>query len=67
MVAEGLSDAETDVILSIAPQRLIEAGSFLDKMTGLWRYEFGIPYDPGLFTTRARVDCAACVAGHAAA
>lgn len=45
--AQGLTDAETDVILSIAPQRIIEAGSFLDKMTGLWRYEFGIPYDIG--------------------
>lgn len=43
----GLTDAEIDAILSIVPQRLIDAGSFLDRMTGLWRYEFGIPYNVG--------------------
>ena len=45
--AQGLTDAEADEILSFAPQELIEAGSFLDRMTGFWRYEFGIPYDIG--------------------
>lgn len=43
--ARGLPNEETKAIVSIAPKSLIEAGAFLDKMTGLWRYEFGVPYD----------------------
>ena len=41
----GLSSEDTKAIISIVPTHLIEAGAFLDKMTGLWRYEFGVPYD----------------------
>lgn len=41
----GLSNEDTRAIISIVPKTLIEAGAFLDKMTGLWRYEFGVPYD----------------------
>jgi len=40
----GLSNEETKAIVSIIPKILIEAGAFLDKMTSLWRYEFGVPY-----------------------
>ncbi len=29
----------------MVPKTLVDAGAFLDKMTGLWRYEFGVPYD----------------------
>lgn len=41
----GLSNEDTEAIVSIVPKTLIETGAFLDKMTGLWRYEFGVPYD----------------------
>lgn len=45
--ARGLSNEDTDEIISIVPKTLIDAGAFLDKMTNLWRYEFGVPYDIG--------------------
>jgi hypothetical protein len=44
-MTRSLSKEQANAILSIVPKRLIGAGSFLDKMTGLWRYEFGVPYD----------------------
>lgn len=43
--ARGLSNEDTKTIVSIVPKTLIEVGAFLDKMTSLWRYEFGVPYD----------------------
>jgi hypothetical protein len=39
---------EADLAASIVarvPVALIASECFLDKMTGLWRYEFGLPYD----------------------
>lgn len=44
-MAQGVTREQASAILSIVPERLISAGCFLDKMTGLWRYEFGVPYD----------------------
>ncbi len=45
--ARGLSNEDTEEFISIVPKTLIDAGAFLDKMTNLWRYEFGVPYDIG--------------------
>jgi hypothetical protein len=45
--ARALSNEDTKEIISIVPKTLIDAGAFLDKMTNLWRYEFGVPYDIG--------------------
>lgn len=45
--ARGVSNADMKKILSVVPKALIDAGAFLDKMTNLWRYEFGVPYDIG--------------------
>lgn len=45
--ARGLSNAYADAIESLVPERLINAGAFLDRLTGLWRYEFGVPYNIG--------------------
>jgi len=45
--ARGLSNDDTKEIVSIVPKALIDADAFLDKLTNLWRYEFGIPYDIG--------------------
>lgn len=43
--ARGLSREITKAVVSVVPEALIKAGAFLDKMTNLWRYEFGVPYD----------------------
>jgi hypothetical protein len=45
--ARRLSNEQLREIISSIPKALIDAGAFLDKMTNLWRYEFGIPYDIG--------------------
>lgn len=44
-IAHGLTNDQANAILSDVPERLVEVGSFLDKMTGLWRYEFGLPFE----------------------
>ena len=43
--ARGLSNDDTKEIVSIVPMALIDAGAFLDKLTNLWRYEFGVPFN----------------------
>jgi hypothetical protein len=45
--SRGLSPKQITTLLSIIPPPLSEAGAFLDKLTGIWRYEFGIPYQVG--------------------
>lgn len=45
--AMGLTNNQVGAVLAIVPERLVGAGCFLDKMTGLWRYEFGVPYEIG--------------------
>lgn len=43
----GLSaDAAVQRLASV-PAPLINAGAFFDKMTKLWRYEFGVPFEIG--------------------
>ena len=32
-------------IISAVPKRLLNARAFRDSLTGLWRYEFGLPYE----------------------
>ena len=44
-VASGAEKETAITLASIVPARLLSSGCFLDKMTGLWRYEFGMPYD----------------------
>ncbi len=44
-LAQGFSNEHANAIVSMVPERLISSGCFLDKMTGLWRYEFGAPYN----------------------
>ncbi len=43
--ARGLTEEQANALVSTIPEPLVNAGAFLDKMTGLWRYEFGLPYD----------------------
>lgn len=39
----GLSDTDAANILSFVPTKLSNSQAFLDKITGLWRYEYGMP------------------------
>lgn len=41
---QGLSVEQATERLAPVPIPLIDAGAFLDKLTGLWRYEFGVPF-----------------------
>lgn len=43
--ASGLTSALTESLLGVVPEPLINTNAFLDRLTGLWRYEFGVPYD----------------------
>lgn len=45
--ARAVSSEYMEKIMSIVPSVLINASAFLDKMTNLWRYEFGVPYELG--------------------
>lgn len=45
--ARGMLNVDMEEIISIVPSALIDADAFLDKLTNLWRYEFGVPYDIG--------------------
>lgn len=42
-----LPQEKIEVVLSILPDAIAQAGAFLDEMTGIWRYEFGVPYQQG--------------------
>lgn len=44
---QGLSATQAAERFTLVPAPLIDAGAFLDKMTNLWRYEFGIPFEIG--------------------
>ena len=44
---KGVQSVVMDGIISLVPKALIDSPAFLDKLTNLWRYEFGVPYDIG--------------------
>jgi hypothetical protein len=39
----GLSEADCDALVALLPSQLAAAGCFLDRLTSLWKYEFGEP------------------------
>lgn len=43
--ASGMLTEHAHELISVVPELLANAEAFFDKMTGLWRYEFGIPYN----------------------
>lgn len=45
--AQGLSGQEAERVFALLPDSLKNAPSFKDRMTGIWRYEYGIPYVVG--------------------
>lgn len=46
----GVSVEELDELLSVIPLRLLNSDCFLDRLTELWRYEFGEPLSAGTDT-----------------
>lgn len=42
---QGLSAERATEVVASVPAALIEAGVFFDKLSGLWRYEFGAPFE----------------------
>ena len=44
---QGLSAEEATERFILVPAPLVEAGTFLDRVTNLWRYEFGTPFEIG--------------------
>jgi hypothetical protein len=45
--ARGLSNDHTDAVIAMLPPNLAASGCFLDRLTGIWRYEFGLPHRVG--------------------
>lgn len=43
----GWPDQDCEAMISIVPQELLSCGCFLDRLTDLWRYEFGEPHRIG--------------------
>ncbi len=43
----GLSIDQAKSLFSIVPEDIMRAGCFFDKITDMWRYEFGRPYKIG--------------------
>lgn len=42
---QGLSTEQAAQRFASVPAPLINASAFFDKLTGLWRYEFGVPFE----------------------
>lgn len=42
--ASGLMGEEAATVVRLCPRAIAEAPCFLDRRTGLWRYEFGLPF-----------------------
>ncbi|MTV16323.1 MULTISPECIES: hypothetical protein [Bradyrhizobium] len=45
--ARGLSKDQSDGVIAILPPNLAACGCFLDRLTNIWRYEFGLPHRVG--------------------
>ena len=45
--ARGLSKDQSDAVIAMLPPNLAACGCFLDRLTGIWRYEFGLPHRVG--------------------
>ncbi len=45
--SRGLTFQEIDLLLSSIPLKILNADCFFDKLSKMWRYEFGLPYTVG--------------------
>lgn len=43
-LSAGMAVQSVEALVALVPEPMQNAGAFLDKSTGLWRYEFGEPY-----------------------
>ena len=46
-LSRGWSEAECDALIAAVPSQLAGCECFLDKLTSMWRYEFGEPHQVG--------------------
>jgi hypothetical protein len=46
-MSKGIDNVVANELVALLPQKLRDAECFLDKITGLWRYEFGLPHKIG--------------------
>lgn len=46
-LSRGWSETECDALIAALPRELAACDCFLDKLTSLWRYEFGEPHQVG--------------------
>lgn len=46
-LSRGRTQVECDTLIAAVPQRLAACECFLDKLTSMWRYEFGEPHQVG--------------------
>jgi hypothetical protein len=46
-LSRGWSEAQCDALIAALPPQLAACECFLDKLTSLWRYEFGEPHQVG--------------------
>ena len=42
--AGGISQVDTAALIAAVPVNLLSSEAFLDRLTNLWRYEFGVPF-----------------------
>lgn len=45
LIEYGQTPEHADALLALVLAPLIGTGAFWDKMTGLWRYEYGVPFE----------------------
>jgi len=45
--AKGMAEEEVERVFSFLPTELQSSPAFKDKLTGFWRYEYGLPYAVG--------------------
>ena len=46
-LSRGLTEEQCEALIAALPRKLATCGCFLDRLTGLWRYEFGEPHRIG--------------------
>jgi len=42
---KGIDESEANELLELVPADIKHSACFLDRLTGLWRYDFGLPFD----------------------
>jgi hypothetical protein len=53
----GVAREEIEHVIALIPHAITTSPSFLDRLTGLWRYEFGEPLDLKVAISRSVRTC----------